>query len=112
MDWNDFLADTNRQLAALRKEMPGSAKGFGELAKSAAAPGELDAKFKELIALAIGISKQCDACIGFHVKAARRLGATRQEIAETIAMCVYMGGGPQLMYGAKALDAFDQFESG
>ncbi len=112
MDWNAFLKDTNRQLAALRPEMPGAARGFGEMAKAAAAPGQLDAKTKELIALAIGVAKQCDSCIGFHVKAAHRLGATRDEIAETIAMCVYMGGGPSLMYGAKALDAYDQFDAG
>ena len=28
-----------------------------------------------------------------------------------MSMCVYMGGGPSLMYGAKALDAFDQMEA-
>ena len=37
-----------------------------------------------------------------------RHGASREEIAETVAMCVYMGGGPSLMYGAKALAAFDE----
>ncbi len=110
MDWSSFLKETNEQLAALRPTMPGAAQGFAELAKAAAAPGELDAKTKELIAVAIGVAKQCDGCIGFHVKAARRLGASRAELAETVAMCVYMGGGPSLMYGAKALDAYDQFE--
>jgi AhpD family alkylhydroperoxidase len=111
MDWSDYLNDTNRELVALRQAMPEAAKGFGELAKAATAQGVLDPKTKELMALAIGVAKQCDGCIGFHVKAARRLGATREEIAETVAMCVYMGGGPSLMYGAKALAAFDQFEA-
>jgi alkylhydroperoxidase/carboxymuconolactone decarboxylase family protein YurZ len=54
------------------------------------------------------VATHCDACIGFHVKAAIRLGATREEVAETIATCVYMGGGPALMYGAKALDCYDR----
>ena len=108
MNWTSFLADTNKELAALRKEMPEAAAGFGQLAKAATAPGALDPKTKELMAMAIGISTHCDACIGFHAKAAVRLGATRAEIAETVAMCVYMGGGPSLMYGAKALAAFDE----
>lgn len=111
MDWSDLLDDTNRQLADFRAAAPEAARGFAELAKAATAPGALDPKTKELVALGIGIAKQCDGCIGFHVKAARRHGAAREEIAETVAMCVYMGGGPALMYGAKALEVFDQMEA-
>ncbi|MEC9434521.1 MAG: carboxymuconolactone decarboxylase family protein [Pseudomonadota bacterium] len=109
MDWPAFLNDTNRQLASFREAQPEAQQGFAQLARAATRPGALDPKTKELIALAIGIAAHCDACIGFHVRAARRHGAAREEIAETVAMCLYMGGGPSLMYGAKALDAFDQF---
>ena len=66
-------------------------------------------KTKELIALAIGVAVRCDGCIGFHAKACLELGATREEVAETLAMTVYMGGGPNLMYAADALRAYDQF---
>jgi len=111
MTWTDFLAETNRELAALRPQMPEAAAGFAQLAKAATAPGALDPKTKELIAVAIGIDTRCDGCIGFHVKAAIRHGATRAEIAETVAMCVYMGGGPSLMYGAKAMAAFDELSA-
>jgi AhpD family alkylhydroperoxidase len=108
MNWTNFLAETNAELAALRSEMPGAAAGFAQLAKAATAFGALDPKTKELIAVAIGIAIRCEDCIGFHVKAAIRHGTTRAEIAETVAMCVYMGGGPSLMYGAKALAAYDE----
>jgi AhpD family alkylhydroperoxidase len=111
MNWTEFLAETNAELAALRKEMPGAAAGFAQLAKAATAPAALDTRTKELIALAIGIATRCDGCIGFHAKAAARHGATRAEIAETVAMCVYMGGGPSMMYGAKALAAFDELSA-
>lgn len=111
MDWPAFLDDTNRQLARLRPAIPEAAAGFGQLAKAATAAGALDPKTKELIALAIGVAGRCDACIGFHARALVRLGATREEVAETVAMCVYMGGGPALMYGAKAMDAFDQLSA-
>ena len=47
--------------------------------------------------------------IGFHVKALRRLGCTRQELEEMLTVCVYMGGGPALMYTAEALAAWDAF---
>jgi alkylhydroperoxidase/carboxymuconolactone decarboxylase family protein YurZ len=37
------------------------------------------------------------------------LGGTRDEVMEVIGMALYMGGGPSLMYGALALEAFDEF---
>ncbi|MCC0021771.1 MAG: carboxymuconolactone decarboxylase family protein [Nitratireductor sp.] len=106
-DWNAFTDQTNARMAALRKEMPDVAPAFGSLAKAAIAPGELDSKTKELIALAIGITARCDGCLAFHAKAAKRHGATRQEIIETIQVALYMGGGPSMIYGAEALAAFD-----
>ena len=71
------------------------------------ASGALSEKHKELMALAIGITQHCSGCIGFHVKALHRLQCTRQELEEMLAVCVYMGGGPALMYAAEALAAFE-----
>ena len=111
MDWSQFLTHANRNLAAFRKTQPDAAQGFGAMAKAAMAPGALSAKDKELMCVAIGISKQCNDCIGFHVKAAIAAGASREEIAETISVAMYMGGGPAFMYGARALEAYEQFAS-
>ena len=44
-------------------------------------------------------------------KASIAAGATRQEIAETVSVCVMMGGGPAYMYGVKALEAYDQLSA-
>ena len=84
-------------------------RAFSALAQAATKSGALDTRTKELIALAIGVTQRCDGCIGFHAKALKDLGATRDEIAEVMAMSVYMGGGPALMYAADAMRAFDQF---
>jgi AhpD family alkylhydroperoxidase len=110
-DWDEFVAQTDRRMGDLRKGMPNAAKGFSELARAAIAPGALDSKTKELIALAIGITARCDGCLAYHAKAAARLGATREEVIETIGVSVYMGGGPSMIYGAEALAAFDSFTS-
>ncbi|MEQ9257462.1 MAG: carboxymuconolactone decarboxylase family protein [Roseovarius sp.] len=108
MDWKAALAHTNSILQPFRAEHPGPAKGFRDLHNAALAEGALGTKEKELIALAIGISKQCNDCIGFHVKAAIAAGATRDEVAETVNVCVVMNGGPGYMYGVKAIEAYDQ----
>jgi len=107
-NWNEFVDQTNLRMAALRNEIPAQAKGFGELARVAMAPGALDTKTKELIALGIGITARCDGCIAFHVRAAVKQGATRKEICEAIGVAVYMGGGPSMIYGAEALKAYEE----
>ncbi|MBM3379126.1 MAG: carboxymuconolactone decarboxylase family protein [Betaproteobacteria bacterium] len=94
---------------ALRKAQPDAMQAFGKLATTAMAEGAISAKHKELMALAIGVTQHCSGCIGFHVKALRRLGCTREELDETMAVCVYMGGGPALMYASEALAAWDAF---
>lgn len=91
------------------KERPEMMQGFQALTKGALAEGQLDLKTKEFIALSIGIAMQCDGCIGFHVKKLVELGCTRAELAEVLGVCVYMGGGPKLMYAAEAMHAYDEF---
>ena len=106
--WDDFIEQTDKRMGRLRQGIPDAARGFAHLAKSAIAPGALDSKTKELIALAIGITARCDGCLAYHARAAAKYGASREEVLETIAVAVYMGGGPSMIYGAEALDAFDQ----
>ena len=78
------------------------------LSQAATQDGALDKKTKEFIALALGIASHCDGCIGFHTQALVKLGATQEEVVETLGMAVYMGGGPSLMYAAETLTAFEQ----
>ena len=111
-DWKEFIDQTNGRMAKVREGIPGVAKGFHEVAKNAIAPGVLDSRTKELIATGIGIAARCDGCIAYHVKAAIKHGATRDEILETIAVAVYMGGGPSMIYGAEALSAFEAYSEG
>ncbi|MGJ4996775.1 carboxymuconolactone decarboxylase family protein [Bradyrhizobium sp. HKCCYLR20261] len=112
MDKNfpDLCKSISGNLRTLRKDIPDVMQGFSALARAAGADGALDKKTKELIALAIGVAVRCDGCIGFHAEALVRLGATKQEVEETLGMAIYMGGGPSLMYAADAIAAFEQFQ--
>ena len=106
-DHPGLVQNINENLISLRKAQPDAMQAFGQLARAAMAEGALSSKHKELMALAIGITQHCSGCIGFHVKALLKLGCTRQELEETLSVCVYMGGGPALMYTAEALKAWD-----
>ncbi len=97
------------ELTSLRTSTPEVMKAFGDLGRAATAEGALDKKTKELIALALSVAVRCDPCIGFHTQTLVKLGATRQEVDETLGVAVYMGGGPSLMYAASAIKAFDEF---
>jgi AhpD family alkylhydroperoxidase len=111
-DYRAIIAGIGAYTGELRRAAPAAMQGFGALAKAATADGAVSQKTKEMIALAIGVTQHCDGCIGYHAKALADLGATREEVAEVLGMCVYMGGGPALMYAADALRAFDQFTEG
>lgn len=106
-DHSTLIKHINENITPLRKAQSEAMAGFGQLAKASMADGALSAKHKELMALAIGITQHCSGCIGFHVKALVKLGCTRAELDEMLAVCVYMGGGPALMYAAEASAAWD-----
>ena len=106
-DHPELIQNINQSLAPFRKSQSGAMQGFAQLSKAAMAEGAVSEKHKELMALAIGVTQHCSGCIGFHVKALHRLGCSREELEETLAVCVYMGGGPALMYTAEALKAWD-----
>jgi AhpD family alkylhydroperoxidase len=109
MNWEAFMDETVANITTMSKEMPELVKGFNLMGGAAKKSGALDEKTKELMALGIAIATRCDSCIGFHVKSLIRLGITRAELCEALAMATYMGGGPSYAYSAKALKAFDTF---
>jgi len=70
-------------------------------------PGHLDAKTRELIALAVAITLRCDGCITEHTAAAKKLGATKEEVAEALGVGISVNAGAAIVYSARSLDAFD-----
>jgi AhpD family alkylhydroperoxidase len=107
----EIAADINRGIAKLRQGAPDAMAGFSALAKGAMKSGAQTADQKELIALAIGVARHRDGCIGFPAKELARIGTSREQVIEALAVAVYMGGGPSLMYAADAMHAFDEFQT-
>ena len=94
---------------ALRQALPDVYRGHRQMHSAAFAAGALDAKVKELIALAISVSKQCDGCIASHARGAARRGATSEEVAEALGVAIAMNGGPDMVYAPRAFAAFREF---
>jgi AhpD family alkylhydroperoxidase len=108
-DFAQIANDVITGVGMIRQGAPDTMKAFGALSTAATASKAIDTKTKELMALAIGIAVHCDDCVAYHTKMAHQHGATREELAETVALAVYMGGGPAAVYGGDALRAYDQF---
>ena len=70
------------------------------------ADGTLSASTKELIALAIAITRECDGCISAHARGAVMRGATESEVTEMIGVTISMNGGPGTVWGPRALARF------
>ena len=109
--YKDLIAAVSTKTAQMRQGIPEVMQGFNAMAQAAGKSGALDAKTKELIAMALSVGSRCDPCIGFHAQTLVQLGGTRAELAEALGMAIYMGGGPSLMYAAKTSAAFDEFSA-
>jgi len=107
--------DVQTELAPISRELreliPEVYKGFGGLHAAAFRAGALDAKTKELVALAIAITTHCDGCIAAHAKGAARNGASEAEVAELVGVTISMNGGPGTVYGPRAFAAFREFKN-
>lgn len=108
-DYSAIAVEYSSGFAQLATQIPGSTKAFGKLVSTSTEDGALSRKIKELIALSIAITVRCDGCIAAHSKSVLAAGATRQEVAEMIAVAMLMGGGPTTVYGVEAMRAYDQF---
>ena len=111
MNWHALLNEAIETTGKYQSVAPDVFAGFGLMGKAAKKNGALSEKTKELIALGIAISTRCEICIAYHVNSLVRLKTNRDEFCEAMEMISYMGGGPSISYGAKALEAFDQFSA-
>jgi AhpD family alkylhydroperoxidase len=102
----DELREPTRSLRAASIE---AWTGFVSLHDAAMADGALPRKVKELIALTIAVTRECDGCIVSHAKAAARYGATPEEVAEALSVALLMNGGPATVYGPRAWAAYQEF---
>ncbi|HUY06405.1 MAG TPA: carboxymuconolactone decarboxylase family protein [Acidimicrobiales bacterium] len=109
MESNDDIRSELRQPARdLRDLIPDVWKGHVETSAAALRDGALSAQAKELIALVVAVTRECDGCIVAHARGAARQLATRQMVAEAMGVAISMNGGPGTVWGPRALRAFDE----
>jgi len=104
-DWDAYGTALRGRGKELKDLHPDFVAGFTALNAGAAKTQHLDAKTRELIAIAVAITTRCDGCIDAHVRKAKAAGASKAEIAEALGVAVALNAGVAFTYGLHVLDA-------
>lgn len=95
---------TTGDLARRRRDLaPETQAAFEAFSQKVFANGALPTKMKQLIAVAVAHVTQCPYCIRGHTKAARRAGATAEELMEAVWVAAEMRAGGAYAHSALML---------
>jgi AhpD family alkylhydroperoxidase len=108
LDWNAYRQQLLARVGEMAKISPDTIKGYQTLSAAGQKTNLLGPKIRELISLAVAVTARCDGCITVHAEAAARHGASREEIAEALAVATAVNAGAALVYSARVLDAYEQ----
>ncbi len=106
-DWDEYNAGLRARGKELQALHPELMKGYAALARGSSTTKHLDAKTRELIALAVAVTTRCEGCIDAHSRKAKVAGATKEEIAEALGVAIALNAGAALTYSLHVLDAVD-----
>lgn len=107
---NDYhVHDDLKLLPELRKLDGAGFEGFVALDKTVGRDdGTIPRKYRELIAIGVALTTQCPYCLDVHTANAKKAGATREELAETVHIAAALRAGAALTHGLLALKLFDR----
>jgi AhpD family alkylhydroperoxidase len=77
-----YEATNIKKLPKLGSKASEAWQAFVAFDKAALADGAIPKKYKELMAIAVALTTQCPYCIEIHADAARKAGASEEELAE------------------------------
>ncbi|MFT9387744.1 carboxymuconolactone decarboxylase family protein [Acetobacter sp.] len=109
-DWNAYRADMQKNVKTLAKLTPNTLSGLQTLETPLPESKHLAPKTRELIALAVAVTTRCDGCIAVHSAAAKKVGASKEEIAEALGVAVALNAGAALVYSSRVMAAFESVE--
>ena len=110
-NWTEHLGNLRKGGKALADHNPAVVQAYRGLNAALGEGQALDAKTRELIALAVAVTTRCDGCIAIHAKEALAQGATQQEIVDALGVAISLNAGAALVYSARALDAVAAVET-
>ena len=107
MDWAEYRQQINATLKEMSEVNPGVIKAYVAMHHANAASTRLDARTRELIALAVSVTLRCDGCINAPTDAAFKAGASKEDIVDALGVAMMVNAGAAMVYSARTIDAFD-----
>lgn len=106
--WKQTLSNLVKGVSNFSKANPPVAKAVHQLDVATRENSVLDDKTHELIALAVAVTTRCDGCISAHVHAAKKAGASKEEIAAALGTAIALNAGAAYVYSTHVVDAYDE----
>lgn len=110
LEWVQYLSEVKTRIGQIGKMNHDLVKGYVTISSSKTENPKLDPKTRELIALAVAITTRCDGCIVVHTEAAKKSGATQEEILEALSVAVAINTGTAMIFAARTMDAYEALE--
>ncbi len=86
-------------------------KRIFNLDTNAYAAGALDVKTKELLGLVASAVLRCDDCVKYHLESAHKVGASKEEVMETLGIATLVGGTIVVPHLRRAYEFWELLEN-
>lgn len=106
-DFNAYRSRMNEKLLAENQKL---IKRIFNLDTNAYMDGALDVKTKELLGLVASAVLRCDDCVRYHLQTLHGLGATRDEVMETLGIGTLVGGTIVIPHLRRAYEFWEALE--
>lgn len=110
-DWNEYKGQISNAVREISASNPDLIKAYATFHHANSQSKHLDAKTRELIALAVAVTLRCDGCVNAHSEAAARVGASKDEIVDALGVAVMVNAGATMVYSAHTIDAFNNYKT-
>jgi AhpD family alkylhydroperoxidase len=87
---------------------PDGFKAYSTFSAEVMNAGELNTKFKEIIAVSVAHATQCPYCIDVHTKNAEKAGAASEELSEAILVASAMLAGGAYAHIANMIQSYEK----
>ena len=108
---DEFNAYRSRMNEKLLGENQKLIKRIFNLDTNAYMEGALDVKTKEFLGLVASAVLRCDDCVRYHLQTLHELGASREEVMETLGIGTLVGGTIVIPHLRRAFEFWEALEA-
>ena len=106
-DFNDYRSKMNDKILSENNKV---IKRIFNIDTNTYLDGALDAKTKELMGLVASAVLRCDDCIAYHLEAVYKMGVTKEQMMESMAVSTLVGGSIVIPHLRRAYEYWEELE--